>query len=350
MLIHLKPAASGRDRDDVREWVEARGLRTRSFVVGDRHIVACSGPGIHGDVDFGELGRRRQVDRVEPSPHPLAARGGGDRRAVLIGDDLTVGGQDLLVAAGPCSVESYDQLARSAWAVAGAGARLLRGGAYKPRSSPYAFQGLGLEGLRLLADVRRETGLPVVTEVMDPRLVDSVAEHADVLQVGARNMQNVPLLRELGRIERPVLLKRGLSATLDELLLAAEYVLAGGNASVILCERGIRSFGDATRFTLDLSAVPALQRRTHLPVLVDPSHAAGDRELVEPLACAAVAAGADGLIVEVHPRPSEAWSDADQALAPGAFAELMHRLAGFAAAAGRRLPLPDIGPRREVVG
>jgi 3-deoxy-7-phosphoheptulonate synthase len=312
--------------------------------------VACSGPGIHGDVDFGELGRRRQVDRVEPSPHPLAARGGGDRRAVLIGDDLTVGGQDLLVAAGPCSVESRDQLARSAWAVAGAGARLLRGGAYKPRSSPYAFQGLGLEGLRILADVRRETGLPVVTEVMDPRLVDSVAEHADVLQVGARSMQNVPLLRELGRIERPVLLKRGLSATLDELLLAAEYVLAGGNASVILCERGIRSFGDATRFTLDLSAVPALQRRTHLPVLVDPSHAAGNRELVEPLACAAVAAGADGLIVEVHPRPSEAWSDADQALAPGAFAELMRRLAGFAAAAGRRLPLPDIGPRREVVG
>jgi len=350
MLIHLKPTASRRDRDDVREWVEARGLRTRSFAAGDRHVVACSGPGIHGDVDFGELGRRRQVDRVEPSPHPLAARGGGDRRAVLIGDDLTVGGQDLLVAAGPCSVESYDQLARSAWAVAGAGARLLRGGAYKPRSSPYAFQGLGLEGLRLLADVRRETGLPVVTEVMDPRLVDSVAEHADVLQVGARNMQNVPLLRELGRIERPVLLKRGLSATLDELLLAAEYVLAGGNASVILCERGIRTFGDATRFTLDLSAVPALQRRTHLPVLVDPSHAAGDRELVEPLACAAVAAGADGLIVEVHPRPSEAWSDADQALAPGAFAELMHRLAGFAAAAGRRLPLPDIGPRREVVG
>lgn len=350
MLIHLKPATTQRDRDDVREWVECRGLRTRSFTAGDRYVVACSGPGIHGGFDFGELGRRRHVERIEPSAHPLAARGGGDRRPVQIGDDLAVGGRDLLVAAGPCSVESRAQLARAAWSVAGAGARLLRGGAYKPRSSPYAFQGLGLDGLRLLADVRLETGLPVVTEVMDPRLVETVAEHADVLQVGARNMQNVPLLRELGRIERPVLLKRGLSATLDELLLAAEYVLAGGNAAVILCERGIRSFGEATRFTLDLSAVPVLRRRTHLPVLVDPSHAAGDRSLVEPLACAAVAAGADGLIVEVHPRPSEAWSDADQALAPEAFAALMRRLAGFASAAGRRLPLPDVAPRREVAG
>jgi 3-deoxy-7-phosphoheptulonate synthase len=350
MLIHLKPTATKRERDDVREWVEGRGLRTRSFAVGDLYVVACSGPDTHGDLDFGELGRRRCVARIEPSVHPLAARGDGDRRAVLIGDDLAVGGRDLLVAAGPCSVESRDQLARAAWCVAGAGARLLRGGAYKPRSSPYAFQGLGLDGLRLLADVRQETGLPVVTEVMDPRLVETVAEHADVLQVGARSMQNVALLRELGRIERPVLLKRGLSATLEELLLAAEYVLAGGNAAVILCERGIRTFGDATRFTLDLSAVPALQRRTHLPVLVDPSHAAGNRELVEPLACAAVAAGADGLIVEVHPRPAEAWSDADQALTPEAFAGLMRRLAGFAVAAGRKLPLPEIAPHREVVG
>lgn len=356
MLLHLRPSASRRERDDLREMVESRGLRTRCFFVGDHHVVACSGreaeidPAEIARVPDGAFSRSDAVERVQPSSYPLADRAGGERSEVWIGDGLSVGGPELLVAAGPCSVESREQLSRAAWAVAGAGARMLRGGAFKPRTSPYSFQGLGCAGLELLAEVRAATGLPVVTEVMDPRLVESVAEHADVLQVGARSMQNVPLLRELGRIERPVLLKRGMSATIEEFLLAAEYVMAGGNTAVILCERGIRSFGEATRFTLDLSSVPVLQLETHLPVLVDPSHAAGDRGLVEPLACAAVAAGADGLLVEVHPEPEQSWSDAAQALGPETFAAMMRRLAGFAEAAGRRLPMSGEPVRRSVAG
>ena len=355
MLLHLKPSASRRARDDVREWVETRGLRTRCFGVGDHHVVACSGPETR--VDASELARELDsgagesvVDRIQRSAYPLVDRADGDRSEIRIGEDVSVGGRELLVAAGPCSVENREQLGRAAWAVAGAGARLLRGGAYKPRTSPYSFQGLGRGGLELLAEVRASTGLPIVTEVMDPRLVETVAEHADVLQVGARSMQNIPLLRELGRIERPVLLKRGMSATVEEVLLAAEHVMASGNAAIVLCERGIRAFGQATRFTLDLSSVPVLQRKTHLPVMVDPSHAAGDRELVEPLACAAVAAGADGLLVEVHPEPEESWSDADQAMGPEAFAAMMRRLSGFAAAAGRSLPQPEQAPRRSAAG
>jgi 3-deoxy-7-phosphoheptulonate synthase len=221
--------------------------------------------------------------------------------------------------------------------VAKAGATMLRGGAYKPRTSPYAFQGLGVEALRLLAEVRAETGLPVVTEVMDTRQVDLVAEHADMMQVGARNMQNFALLAELGRVRRPVLLKRGLSATIKELLMAAEYIMANGNHDVVLCERGIRTYETATRNTLDIAAIPVLKRESHLPVIVDPSHAGGDASLVAPLAFAAIAAGADGLIVEVHPDPEHALSDGDQSLAPPAFVQMMRSLGAFAAAAGRRL-------------
>ena len=215
---------------------------------------------------------------------------------------------------------------------------MLRGGAYKPRTSPYAFQGLGLAALKILAEVRAELGLPVVTEVMDTRQVDVVAEHADVIQIGARNMQNFALLSEVGRVQRPILLKRGLSATVQELLMAAEYIMAQGNRDVILCERGIRTFETATRNTLDVAAIPVLKRETHLPVIVDPSHAAGTAALVAPLAMAAIAAGADGLIVEVHPCPEEALSDGDQSLAPAAFTDMMAQLALFATAAGRRLP------------
>lgn len=237
-------------------------------------------------------------------------------------------------------------LRETAVAVRRAGAGALRGGAFKPRTSPYAFRGLECEGLRLLAECRRETGLPVVTEVLDPRQVEVVAEHADVLQIGARNMQNYPLLCEAGRVRRPVLLKRGMSATITELLLAAEYVLADGNPDVILCERGIRTFETATRNTLDVAAIPVLRRETHLPVIVDPSHAAGRAELVTPLACAAVAAGADGLIVEVHPHPEAAWSDGEQSLTPAQFSDLMTAVAPFARAAGRSLS----GPRVEREG
>jgi 3-deoxy-7-phosphoheptulonate synthase len=230
--------------------------------------------------------------------------------------------------------------------VQSAGATILRGGAFKPRSSPYSFQGLGKQALELLAEVRAETGLPVVTEVLDTRDVDVVAEHADMMQVGARNMQNFALLSELGRVQRPVLLKRGLSATISELLMSAEYIMAHGNHQVVLCERGIRTYERATRNTLDVSAIPVLKRETHLPVIVDPSHAGGDAALVAPLAFAAVAAGADGLIIEVHPDPESALSDGDQSLAPGAFVALTERLGAFAAAAGRTFEVPAVAGGR----
>jgi 3-deoxy-7-phosphoheptulonate synthase len=228
-------------------------------------------------------------------------------------------------------------LHETATAVGAAGASMLRGGAFKPRTSPYSFQGLGNAALRMIAEVRRASGLPVVTEVMDPRQIDPVAEHADMMQVGARNMQNFSLLSELGRVKRPVLLKRGLSATIKELLMAAEYIMAQGNREVVLCERGIRTFESATRNTLDVGAVPVLKRETHLPVIVDPSHAGGFAELVAPLSFAAIAAGADGLIVEVHPDPASALSDGDQSLSFDAFRDLMARLRAFAAAADRTL-------------
>jgi len=249
-----------------------------------------------------------------------------------------VGGTALALIAGPCAVEGRDMLLDTAAAVRAAGATILRGGAFKPRTSPYSFQGLGAVALELLAAARAATGLPVVTEVMDTRQVERVAEHVDALQVGARNMQNFALLSELGRIQRPVVLKRGLSATIRELLMAAEYIMAQGNCDVILCERGIRTFETATRNTLDVAAIPVLKRETHLPVLVDPSHAAGDADLVAPLAFAAVAAGADGLMVEVHPNPADALSDGDQSLSFDAFRSLVRRLAPFARAAGRTLP------------
>ncbi|MBV9916203.1 MAG: 3-deoxy-7-phosphoheptulonate synthase [Solirubrobacterales bacterium] len=237
-----------------------------------------------------------------------------------------LGDERFALIAGPCTVESREQTLQSAAAVRDAGATMFRGGAYKPRTSPYAFQGLGQEGLRLLAEAKRVTGLPIVTECMDARDLDQVLEVADVIQIGARNMQNYALLREVGRSERPALIKRGFSSTLDELLLAAEYVLKEGNEQVILCERGIRTFETAYRFTLDLAAVPVLKERTHLPVIVDPSHAAGRRELVAPLARAAAAIGADGVMVEVHPDPARAICDGAQSLPTSALAELAEQV------------------------
>jgi 3-deoxy-7-phosphoheptulonate synthase len=258
----------------------------------------------------------------------LVDKGARERTLVKVGS-ATVGA-GLCVIAGPCSVESEEQVFETARAVKRAGADVLRGGAFKPRTSPYDFQGLGLEGLRLLAAAGRETGLPVVTEVMDPRDVSWVAEHADLLQIGARNMQNFTLLREVGRCPRPVLLKRGMQATLDEWLLCAEYILAEGNPNVILCERGIRTFERYTRNTLDLSAAAAVLERSHLPVIVDPTHGTGRASLVLPMSLAAVAAGAHGLMIEVHRRPAEALSDAEQALTPEQFGALMVRVRGLA--------------------
>ena len=246
-----------------------------------------------------------------------------------------VGGREIVVMAGPCSVESRQQVLDVAHRVKAAGARVLRGGAFKPRTSPYAFQGLEEEGLKLLAEARRETGLPVITEVMEPDKVDVVAEHSDILQIGARNVQNFSLLRRVGEAGKPVLLKRGMSTSIQEWLLSAEYVLAGGNPNVILCERGIRTFETATRFTLDLNAVPVLKKLTHLPVVVDPSHGTGHWEYVESMAMAGVAAGADGLLIEVHPKPEEALSDGPQSLKPDKFAMLMSRVRKIAQAVER---------------
>jgi 3-deoxy-7-phosphoheptulonate synthase len=279
-----------------------------------------------------------------PQPYQLAARKRPDDATLISvmggAAPIVVGGREIAVIAGPCSVEGREMLFETAHAARAAGAVMLRGGAFKPRTSPYTFQGLGLDALEMLSEVRQATGMPIVTEVVDTRLVDLVARHADVLQVGARNMHNYALLSEVGRLRKPVLLKRGFSATIAELLMAAEHVLTQGNGDVMLCERGIRTFETATRNTFDVSAVPLLKRETHLPVLVDPSHAAGRADLVAALSYAAVAAGADGLIVEVHPDPGSALSDGDQSLPLGEFAAMMVSLRRFASAAGRSIAEP----------
>jgi 3-deoxy-7-phosphoheptulonate synthase len=254
--------------------------------------------------------------------------------------DVEVGGSEIIVIAGPCAVENQEQLFNTARGVKKYGARILRGGAFKPRSSPYSFQGLGEEGLKLLRLIREETGMPVVTEIMDTRQVEMISEYADILQVGSRNMQNYPLLKEVGHTSKPILLKRGMMATIEEFLLAAEYILSQGNKNVILCERGIRTFENSTRNTLDLSAVPMLKRLTHLPVIVDPSHGTGIRWMVPAMAKAAIAAGADGLIMEVHYRPDEALCDGHQSLDLDLFARLMDDLKKIALAVDRKISAP----------
>jgi 3-deoxy-7-phosphoheptulonate synthase len=270
-------------------------------------------------------------------PYKLASRTFQPANTVVDVDNLRVGGDEVIVMAGPCSAESEEQVHATAAAVARAGAKVLRGGAFKPRSSPYSFQGLGEDGLRMLGDAARRANLKLVSEVMDASQIELVGRYADILQVGARNMQNFTLLRELGQVRKPVLLKRGISATIEEWLLSAEYVLAGGNTQVILCERGIRTFESATRNTLDISAIPVVKKLSHLPVIVDPSHGTGKREHVAPMARAAVAAGADGLIIEVHRDPDRAWSDGAQSLFPDQFARLMAELRIIAPAIGRSI-------------
>jgi len=271
-------------------------------------------------------------------PHQLVAREPDRTGSVVYVRGIPVGGDTVQMIAGPCSVETAPQMEAAAAAVAAAGARMMRGGAFKPRSSPYAFQGTGVEGLHLLTEAAAKHALPVVTELMDVRLLDTfLAAGVDVIQIGTRSMQNFDLLKEVGRVDVPVILKRGMSATISEWLMAAEYIAAGGNQQIILCERGIRTFETAYRNVLDVTAVPFLKRETHLPVIVDPSHAGGKAWMVRALASAAVAAGADGLLVEVHPVPAEAWCDADQALAPAEFAALMDQLDAVARAVGRTL-------------
>ncbi len=341
MIIITRPDITDDELDHLRERIEAAGLHTHLSRGEHRTIIGCIGD----ETRLMELPLRSipGVESVMPvlKPYKLASREFAVNRTVVrVGESAVIGGNALTVIAGPCSVESSGMLNETAEAVRSAGATILRGGAFKPRSSPYSFQGLGKEALQLLVATRRLHGLPVVTEVLDTRDVDLVAEHADMLQVGARNMQNYALLAELGRVQRPVLLKRGLSGTITELLMSAEYIMAHGNHQVVLCERGIRTFERATRNTLDISAIPVLQRETHLPVIVDPSHAGGEAGLVAPLAFAAIAAGADGLIIEVHPDPETALSDGDQSLDFAAFAALMRRVPAFAEAAGRSFAPP----------
>jgi 3-deoxy-7-phosphoheptulonate synthase len=274
------------------------------------------------------------------SPYKLASRSFRPGGTVVRVGDVDVGGERVVVMAGPCSVESRDQIERSAEIVARLGAQVIRGGAFKPRTSPYAFQGLGEEGLQMLRAAADRHGLLVVSEVMDLTQIPLVAQYADILQVGARNMQSFTLLRELGRQRKPVLLKRGISATIEELLLSAEYILAGGNYDVILCERGIRTFETYTRNTMDISAIPVVKKLSHLPIVADPSHGTGRRDKVAPMARAAVAAGSDGLLIEVHPDPDHALSDGAQSLRPEQFEELMSQLRIIAPAVGRTMPEP----------
>jgi 3-deoxy-7-phosphoheptulonate synthase len=337
MIVVMKPGASQRQIDHVIERIEQLGLRSHIIVGTERTVVAALGEKRDGAKQALETGEG--VEKVVPilAPYKMASTEVKSERTLVQVRDLKVGNGHLGVIAGPCSVEGRDQILEVAHLVKQAGATGLRGGAFKPRTSPYSFQGLKEQGLQLLAEARSQTGLAIVTEVMAPEQVPLVAEYADVLQVGARNMQNYPLLEAVGESGLPVLLKRGPSATMDEFLLAAEYILKTGNTRVMLCERGIRTFEDHTRFTLPLATVPYLHQTTHLPVVVDPSHGTGKASLVATMARAAVAAGADGLMVELHPDPEKALSDGFQALTPDAFRQMMAECRTIAAAVGREM-------------
>jgi len=337
MIVVMKPGSSQKQIDHMIERIEEMGLRSHVIVGTDRTVIAALGEKRDGAKQALETGEG--VEKVVPilAPYKMASTEVKKERTVVKSHDLKVGNCHIGIIAGPCSVESREQILEVAHIVKEAGAAGLRGGAFKPRTSPYSFQGLKEKGLQLLAEARAATGLAVVTEVMAPEQVQLVAEYADVLQVGARNMQNYPLLEKVGEAGLPVLLKRGPSATLDEFLLAAEYILKTGNTQVMLCERGIRTFEDHTRFTLPLATVPYLHQTTHLPVVVDPSHGTGKASLVATMAKAAIAAEADGLIVEIHPNPEVAMSDGFQALTPPAFRQMMQECRKIAAAVGREM-------------
>ena len=337
MIIVMKPGAGQMELATVIKWVEDQGYRTHVSQGEERTIVGVIGN--ERPLESEQVQRLEGVERIVPilAPYKLASLEMQQTPTLVALNGLQVGSEQIAVIAGPCSVESREQILEAAQAVKAAGATALRGGAFKPRTSPYSFQGMGLAGLELLAEARAQTGLPVVTEVMAPDQVSMVAQYANVLQVGARNMQNYNLLRAVGETRHPVLLKRGMMNTLEELLMSAEYILASGNPNVMLCERGIRTFETYTRNTFDVNAIPALKARTHLPVVVDPSHATGHWQYVEAAALAGVAAGADGLIIEVHPCPEQAKSDGLQSLKPDRFADLMVKMRAVAEAVGRTL-------------
>jgi len=340
MIVIMKAGANKEQIDAVIGRITRLGYKPHPIYGEKRTVVGAVGDERERERVMEILAVMPGVESVVPILKPYKLAGmevKKDRSVIRIDGGVEVGGSKILVIAGPCSVESEEQILSTAHAVKKSGAHALRGGAFKPRTSPYSFQGMEKEGLKLLAMARNETGLPVVTEVMNPKDVDLVEAFADVIQVGARNVQNFSLLKVLGDLRKPILLKRGMSTTIKEWLMSAEYILSQGNPNVILCERGIRTFETATRNTLDLSAIPVLREETHLPVIVDPSHATGYRHLVPPMSYAAVAAGADGLIVEVHPKPDEAMSDGIQSLTFDAFAQMMQKLKSFAEAAGRSI-------------
>jgi len=337
MLVVMKSDASVSEIGAVIKAIEALGLKPHPSKGPEQTII-----GIIGDDQTPGLNRMSGMGGVEQvvpitKSFKLVNKEFRPGKTTIKVNNVSIGGDNFVVMAGPCAVESHDQILSTARAVKEAGAQILRGGAFKPRTSPYSFQGLGEEGLKLLAAAREETHLPVITEVTSPELVDLVVQYADILQVGARNMQNYALLEAVGKVRKPVLLKRGLMSTIEELLLAAEYILSNGNSQVLLCERGIRSFEKATRNTLDISAVAVIKKNSHLPVIVDPSHGTGHREYVPSAARAAVAAGADGIIVEVHPSPENALSDGVQSLSFDEFREMMDGIRPIALAVGRRL-------------
>jgi 3-deoxy-7-phosphoheptulonate synthase len=337
VIVVMKQGATHEQVMNVTARIEQMGCQAHISEGKERTIIGIIGNG--RPLDREQLQRLDGVERTVPvlRPFKLSSRDFHPQDTVVPINGLAVGDKKLAIIAGPCAVENEEQILEAARAVSSAGAHMLRGGAFKPRSSPYSFQGLGEEGLKLLARAREQTGLAVVTEVMSPEQVPLVASYADVLQIGARNMQNYALLHAVGEAQRPVLLKRGMMSTIEELLMSAEYILSHGNDRLILCERGIRTFEKYTRNTLDINAVPLLKQLTHLPVIVDPSHGTGKWELVAAMSKAAVAAGADGLMIEVHPRPEEALSDGAQSLKPEVFRRLMEDLTGIAQAVGREL-------------
>lgn len=341
MVIILKHGVTDEDIETVSEKLREHGYQpnvTRG--VADTIIAAVGTPSLsEKELVAPQLQALDSVEKVlfVSKPYKMVSRESRPEGSVLNVRGVEIGGKKIPIMAGPCSVENRESLLEIATAVKGAGAVILRGGAYKPRTSPYDFQGLGEEGLRYLAEAREITGMPVITEVMTPHLVEQVCQYADILQIGARNMQNYDLLREVGRVRTPVMLKRGLSSTIEEWLKAAEYVLAGGNADVMFCERGIRTFEPSTRFTLDLSAVPAIKKASHLPIIIDPSQGTGRRDMIAAMSKAAIACGADGLLVEVHPHPEDALSDGQQTLDIKQFSQMMEELKPIAAAVGREI-------------
>ncbi|MZH45828.1 MAG: 3-deoxy-7-phosphoheptulonate synthase [Nitrospinae bacterium] len=338
MIIVMSPDATSEQLEKVKGTIRELGYTPHIISGVERNVIGAVGDE-RGKDRLQSIETMGGVESVFPilKPYKLASRELKSTPSVIKAGGIDIGGPAIAIIAGPCSVESKDQICTTANLVKEAGANFLRGGAYKPRTSPYSFQGMEEDGLKLLAAAKEVSGLPIVTEVMNPREIDLVAKYADVVQVGARNMQNFSLLKELGKIDKPILLKRGMMNTIKEFLMSAEYVLSEGNSNMILCERGIRTFETATRNTLDISCVPVLKKETHLPIIIDPSHATGHWDMVESMSRASIAAGADGLIIEVHPDPVKAFSDGPQSLKPAKFSKLMAHLRPFAELMGRTL-------------